>query len=635
MPLQVIQVKSGLVKDITEYSAGKAGPFWVDGKNVRFRDGFARKIGGWEKEVMNGVNVSGVADYDTEVSLVGIAREMNYWRAFSNGEDFLAIGTHNHLFILENNALYDITPLRATASSLSDPFATENGKSIVTVTDSSHGASQGDWVRISGADLMTGIAANTFNDYYGHEIVSVVNANSYTIDVGTAATSTDTSGGGTVTIKYLIGLAAGLGTQTSAMGLGWGAGGWGDSTWGTPRATSSSDVVLENSQWSLNLWGEDLVATVRGGQIYYWDTSVGVGTRAVLASTLSGAADVPTQNRVTLVSFPDRHLVAGGTNAVGASTHDPMLVRWSDQEDLPDWTPTATNTAGDQRLEVGTKIVTMVPTRGETFISTDEAVYGMSFVGPPFTFSFRLVATNCGVISKNAATNVDSSVFWMGRSSFFVYNGSVNEIACPVKLYVFDRMEKDYTDSIFVANNKAFAEVSWFYVSDDNDDLSGGNPEPDSYVTFNYDENTWSTGVIPRTTWFDAFGFRRVPFAFSPAGLLYNHESGVDDDGSALDAYIESAPIEMTQSGEFLMLVDKIVPDATITGTLDLTLKTKKYPNASTTTSKGPFSISSTSGKVSVRAKGRQMAVRFASDAIGDNWSLGQFRANLRQDGMR
>lgn len=634
MTLQLLQFRPGIVKDITEYSAGKNGPYWVDGENVRFRNGYPTKIGGWIKDDIYGLTAADEVDYSagSEVTLIGIARNLNFWRSLSDGEDYMAVGTHNHLFILENEALFDITPLRATATNInSNPFATVNGSTTVTVTDTAHGASDGDYVRFKQATATNGITADTLNRYYGYQL-ALVDANTYTIEVPTAATGTGSGGGSGVDAEYLVGNAGGLGTQTAAAALGWGAGGWGDDTWGTPRSTTSSSVVLENSQWSLALWGEDLIALVRNGALYYWDTSTGTGSRAVLVSSLGGASAVPAESRIAIVSFPDRHLVCGGTTPLGGSDIDPMLVRWSDQEDFKNWTPSATNTAGDQRLEVGTKIVGMISTRDETFISTDEAVYGMNFVGPPFTFSFRLVGTNCGAIGKNTLMNVDGDVYWMGKTNFFLYNGTVNEIPCSVRYFVFDRMQKDFADKNFAAHNKEFNEVTWFYVSTAN--TAASDPEPDSYVTYNYEDGSWSVGVLDRTCWFDSFGFRKRPFAFSPDGELYEHETGTDADGSALTAYIETSPLEISGAGDSLMLVDKIIPDATIAGNLDVTVETKKYPN-STAVTKGPFTISQNSTKVSMRARGRQMSVKLESNDVGDSWSLGDFRVNARQDGLR
>mgnify|MGYP000138416299 CR=1 FL=1 len=301
MPLQVLKYNPGVVKDITKYASGKNGPYWVDSDLVRFKNGYPEKLGGWQKDVIYGLNPAGNAT-TTEITIEGIARKMVYWRASSDGEDRLAIGTHNHLFIYQNGALYDITPLRKTSAGLSNPIATTSGSKIVTITDNSHGAKTGDWVVLSGAAATGGVLADTLNDYYGHQL-TFINANSYSIVVPSAATSAVSAGGGTVAIKYLIGSDAGLGVQSSSPALGWGVGGWGLAGWGTARSTSSSDVSLDNSSWNLSLWGEDLLATVRGGAIYYWDTSGGPTNRAVLVSSISGAESVPAVARVPLFRF--------------------------------------------------------------------------------------------------------------------------------------------------------------------------------------------------------------------------------------------------------------------------------------------------------------------------------------------
>ena len=381
--------------------------------------------------------------------------------------------------------------------------------------------------------------------------------------------------------------------------------------------------------------GEDLIANVRNGRIYYWDLSAGETNRAVLVSGLAGASDVPATVRVTTISFPDRHFIVGGASPLDGSAMDPMLVRFSDQENFVDFTPTATNTAGDQRLEVGTKIISMLPTRNETFIQTDEAAYGMTFVGPPFTFSFRLLAVNCGGVAINGAANVDGDVYWIGKSNFFVYNGAVAELPCSVQYFVFDRMQQNFIDKTYAAHNKKFNEVTWFYVSNENP--SGViNPEPDSYVTFNYSDGSWTIGSLDRNVWHDSIGFRKVPFAFDSSGELYNHELGTSDDGSAMSAFIETSDLEISESGDQLFMVDKVIPDTTMTNSTNLyvELKTRKYPQ-DTETTKGPFTITKNTGKVSTRARGRQLAVKLYSTGTEDDWQLGDFRINARLDGLR
>jgi len=633
MPYQLMQIKPGIVKDITQYSAGKNGPYWIDGNLVRFNNGYAEKIGGWLKDAYTRVDAAGTVTA-TETTFEGIARNMVSWRAITDGEDRIAIGTHNHLYILENNALYDITPLRKTTSNLTNPLKTTDETTTIVVTDNSHGASNGDWVVINSAAAIGGVTAAQLNQSEGYQI-TYINANTYSITVSSAATSTVAAGGGTtIDISYLIGVAAGLGQQSGDPALGWGTGSWGGSTWGTARSTDTSDVKLTNSQWSLVLWGEDLIATVRGGAIYYYDTSS--AGRAVLVSGLAGATSVPTTTSVSIISFPDRHLLSLGADPISSSGNiDPMQVRWSTQEDFTIWQPTATNTAGDQRLEVGTKIVGAVSAKDETFIATDEAVYGMSFIGPPFIFSFRLLATNCGAAGKNVLLSVDNRVYWMGKSNFFLYDGTVKEIPCPIQHFVFDRMQSNYIDKTIVGHNKSFNEVIWFYVSNDNT-AGTANPEPDSYVAFNYQDLAWSIGTLNRTVWSDAFGVRNVPFAFDETGILYNHETGTSDNGSDMNSYVESSAMEISQGGDSLYMVDKVIPDLTASDdtNLYLTLKTRKYPN-SPDIDKGTFTVTNETTKVSTRARARQMTMKLESTGINDDWQLGDFRINTRQDGLR
>ena len=704
MTLQLLQFKPGIVKDITEYSAGKNGPFWVDGDLVRFRNGYPTKIGGWQKDAISQTDSAGTIT-STETTPQGIARKMINWRAITDGEDRIAVGTHNHLYIIQDQVLYDITPLRdatnasttttealdnsetaidltsvtgfktagviqigseiitytgistltltgctrgtnsssaaahdsgvAVTQVLIAPITTADTTTTLTITDSGHGASVGDFVVFSGAAAVGGVTAENLNRKAGYQVTSIT-TNTYTVTSPTAATSTATGGGNAVVISYLVGIAGGLGTQSSDPALGWGVGGWGQEAWNDPRSASESDVNLTNSSWNLNLWGEDLIATVRGGGIYYWTVSGTVTTRAVLVSSLSGALSVPTVATVTTVSFPDRHFIAGGcTEYAGGGDLDEMLIRWSDQEDFTDFGPTSTNSAGDQRLEVGTKIVSIVNAREETIISTDSAIYGMTFVGPPFIFSFRLLATDCGAAGLNTMIAIDGNVFWMGKRNFFSYDGIVKELPSSVQYYVFDRMQKRYIDKVVVGHNKAFKEVTWWYVSNDN---SAGttNPENDSYVTYNYAENAWSVGTMDRTAWHDSFGARTVPFAFDPSGLLYNHETGTSDNGSAMTSFIESSPSEIPNTGENLYLVDKVIPDVTMTSdtSLSMFINTRKYPNA-TEVVKGPFTITSSTEKVSTRAKGRQMSVKLQSSGTLDDWSLGTFRVNAREDGLR
>jgi hypothetical protein len=276
----------------------------------------------------------------------------------------------------------------------------------------------------------------------------------------------------------------------------------------------------------------------------------------------------------------------------------------------------------------------MVSAREETLISTDSAIYGMTFVGGNFVFSFRLLATDAGAAGLNTMISIDGDVFWMGKRNLFRYDGVVKELPCPVQYYVFDRMQKRYIDKVVVGHNKAFKEITWFYVSNDN--TATTNPENDSYLTYNYAENAWTVGTMDRSVWNDSFGAKTVPFAFDPDGYLYNHETGTSADGAAMNSFIEGSPREISANGETLYMVDQVVPDVTMSAntSLDLYMNTRKYPN-STETVKGPFTITSSTDKLSTRAKGRQIALKFQSTGTTDEWTLGDFRVNSRQDGLR
>ena len=627
MPLVPLKFKAGIVKDITEYAAGKVG-FYTDSNLVRFRNGFAEKIGGWVEE-----EYSFVADQLTPSTVTGKPKHLISWRSITDSTDRIIVGTHNHLYLISNGVFYDITPLRKTSENLSNPLVTTNNNSVVTVTDSSHGAETGDFIVIKQATAVGGISADTINRLEGYQITKV-DGNSYTFIAGTQASSGATGGGTGIDIQYLIGNTDGVGFQSSDPSLGYGVGTWGESTWGTARDAASSTIHIDSTNWSLELWGDDVLINNREGQLYYWDTSAGDSARAVLASTLGGASGIPTKIRTIAVSFPDRHLIVAGAVPLAGGDIDPMLVRFSTQEDFAIFTPTSTNTAGDQRLEVGEKIICMTPTKDEMFIQTDEAAYGMSFVGPPFTFSFRLLAVNCGAVSLHGTANVDGNVYWIGKNNFFVYDGAINELPCSVQYFVFDRMQKRYFDKIYVGHNKRYNEVTWFYVSDDN--VLEDNPEPDSYVTYNYQDGAWTIGTLGRNIWHDSQGFRRVPFAFDENGKLYDHETGTSDNGNPMNAHIETGDVELDSTGENLFMVDRVIPDATMNSNtnLFLQLKTRKYPNAPETV-KGAFIITSETEKVSTRAKGRQMAVRFFSNGTQDQWLLGDFRVNATKDGLR
>ena len=636
MPLQLLQYSPGVVKDITDYSAGKNGPYWIDSDHVRFKNGYPEKIGGWLKDVINGLTPSGSGS-DVETKLQGVARRMVFWRSFTDGEDRIIVGTHTHLYIVRDNYLYDITPLRSTSSDLSDPFQTTAESNIIVVTDVDHSASDQDFIVISEAEAVGGFAADILNRSSGFQI-TLISGSSYSIEMPTPATSTATGGGTSVDIKHLIGNAEGLGSRSATPARGYSIGRWSESTWGTPRAEASTDINLDNSSWNLDLWGEDVLATVRNGAIYQWSPgNLEPVPRATSVLKDANAIAVPPTVRVTSVSFPDRHFVVGGCVPFGISNApvDNMLIRWSSQENFKSFDPFLPgSTSGDQRLEIGTKIVAITPAREETIISTDEAIYGMNFVGGDFIFSFRLLSADAAASGLNSTISIDGDIYWMGETNFFKYDGIVRKLVCPVQYHVFNRLDKQYIEKVVVGGNKKYKEVTWFYTSNENPDAT--NTENDSYVTYNYEEKVWTIGTLNRSVWSDSFGFKDVPFAFSPDGYLYNHETGTSADERPMVAYIEGSSRELTSEGNSLYMIDKIIPDANMSNSTNLSvyMSTKKYPNA-TPIQKGPFNVDRTTEKISTRARGRQISMKFESDGIDDQWTLGVFRVNTVESGLR
>ena len=780
MPLINFQMNPGLVRDVTDYSSNKIGPYWIRGKNIRFRDGFPRKIGGWVKENIFGINSSYVIDREVIKSLDGKVRSLRYWRTVDESVQFLAAGTSKGLFIIHENALYNITPLKIPPITLEADVigVVVNSTNVLVSTDVEFNV--GDFVYFRDVGNIGGIPAEDFNSPYGFEIIRGVTEQAFIINLPTPGLRYDVGGAG-ATINFIIGKGEGLGVDEQYTTTGWSSDPWSTSYYGrsslNPVGEGTDSGSVESSEWSLTIWGQDLIASVKGNRIYYWNTTEFLRRLALPVKELERAQDIynptglpepdyppilpidyvhsyklPLNNRLTIASFPDRHLISMGTNPFGQeiarppgayvpgegatdasidsdsgedtftdgggartikihglneagnpidvtaelagedpvgvdlrgtdasnkfvsvtfmevltagqiginvgsitlynddqsqidvilpntgtnvndgkASIDPMLVRWAGQETFKNFYPREYNTAGFLRLQIGTQIRTAIQTRQEIIILTDEACYSMAFAGGVGvdTFDFSVRGTACGALGLNSSVSVEDTVYWMGESSFFSYEGAVEEMECPIKYYVFDRINLSYSDKIHGFRNKNHDEITWIYPIKDSE-----STEPTEYVTYNYMTNSWSLGELDRTSWHDAFGTRDVPFAFSPDGQLYNHETGYDADSQPLEAYIESAPFEIDQSGDNLMLLDKIIPDGFIEGNLNLTLGFRKYPNA-LESKKGPFQINSSTRKISMRARGRQMTLRFESNEFGSQWQLGSYRYNTKPDGFR
>ena len=619
MPLSKLQIAPGIDKQNTEYGAEGR---WVDCDNVRFRYGLPEKIGGWEKV--------------TSDALVGATRAILSYSDLG-GVKYIIYGTNKKLYAYSEGSYADITPTRSTGTGNITQFATTDGSTTVTVTDSSHGALIGDFVTIASVSGAVGgiSAANLQGEF---EILTVPNSNTYTIEAKAAATSTTT--GSTANATYQLN----TGAAVSLFGYGWGAGTWSTSTWNTTREglTGGEGVLLQSAKWALDNWGEDVLALQFDGGLFYWDTSEGLTT---LASTteVSGA---PTKSRFMIVSGDDRHVICLGTETtIGTtSTQDNMFIRWSDQESTSDWTPTATNTAGSFRLTDGNQINTAVRSRGAVMIWTDTALYAMQFIGAPLTFGFKQIGSNCGAVGINAAVDVSGNSYWMSNDSFFVYDGAVKKLPCSVQDYVFDDINKNAQQDVYCAANSNYNEVMWFYASANSDQI-------DRMVIYNYAENLWYIGTLARTSWSD-YGVYPVPYATEfkstdttatistitglKAGrtFVFLHETGTEDDGSAMANHIESGDIDIADGDNF-MSISRFIPDfKNLTGTADVTIKTRPYPSG-TQTSHGSFDVTTSTTKVNTRIRGRQVAVRISSDATGDKWRYGTMRLDIRPDGMR
>ena len=610
MPLINFTIKPGVNKEVTDYTGQGQ---WVDSDNVRFFQGLPQKIGGWSKFI---------ATY-----LVGIARDVHAWISL-DGTRFLAYGTDRKLYVYSEGVNYDITPIRETAS-LTNPFTTASGNATVTVADTSHGALKGDFVTYTGASAVDGLNLNQ-----EFEIQSIVNTAAYTITFtdGSTASGTTAGGGGSVTAKYQIN----IGPSLSEFGYGWGTGTWGGSTWGTPRTTSNT--TIEARQWSLDNFGEDLIATVLNGGTFKWDLSAGVGTRAV------AVPNAPTQSRSNLVSTPDRHLLLFGTQpTIGTSGQDDLLIRFSNQEDIETYAATAENTAGSLRIADGSRIIGSTRSRGAIMVWTDTSLHALQFIGPPFTFGLRQLGQNCGLMGQHAAIDINGNSFWMSQSSFYVFDGSVKKLPCTVEQAVFSNISITASENAYVGHNDEFNEIIWFYAS-------ANSTRIDRQVTYNYIENTWWTGSLDGTTRVDREVFQ-IPLGteYLPSGtgnvsviqgltsgasVIYQHETGNDADGAAMTAFITSGAVGITE-GEDFAFVRRYIPDIqNQSGTLNMDLNFLDYPNDSTATTKSS-SFTSSTDKVDLRGRGRQFTANIVSNTTGTAWRLGTIRFDIQPDGRR
>lgn len=704
MPFTKLQFRPGINRETTSYT-NEGG--WFDMDKVRFRFGYPEKIGGWIKQSSNAFLGTCRALHPwvalDGTSYIGVGTHLKYYinegggynditpiRSTTAAGDVTFSASANTLGA--NVAIVD-TDITLTSSTgfpdsgrikINDEiitYASVSGNTLtgctrgvngttaaahtsgdavncatIIVSDNSHGALENDFVTFSGAvTLGDAITADILNQEY--QITAIISDNSYQIEarevagIGSIttttglnptyvfATATDSgNGGASVVGTYQIN----TGLDTTISGNGWGAGTWSRSTWGSSFALNVSGQTLRI--WSHDNFGEDLIINVRDGDIYYWDKTNGVSTRAVELSQLAGANKVPTIAKQVLVSDRDRHVIAFGCDSeTNPGVQDPLLIRFSDQEVVTEWQSLVTNTAGDLRIGSGSQIITAVETRQQVLVFTDVSLHAMQYLGPPFTFGINAISENITIAGPLAAIAVEDNVFWMGAEEFYAYGGAVQRLPCSVRDYVFSDINDTQLEKVTASTNTAFSEVTWFYPS-------ASSTENDRYVTYNYDQKIWYYGSLSRTCWLDR-GVNSDPIAAGSDHYLYLHEIGFDDGSTspaqAITAYIESSQMDLGD-GEQFVFMRRMIPDMTFRNSTNpspsatMTLKVRNFPgvnysnsNNSTISKTASVPVEQFTDQVFVRLRGRSFAFRIESDDTGIGWRLGSPRVDVRPDGRR
>ena len=695
MPLQKILFKPGVNRENTRYTT-EGG--WYDCDKVRFRQGTPEVIGGWQRISAN--------------TFLGVCRSLWNWITLG-GLNLLGVGTNLKFYIERGGDYYDITPIRETVTLGADPF-TGNGTTTVTVTDTAHGCVTGDFVTFTG---VTGTYSTILNDEFQ---LTIVDANSYTITTASAVAAGAT-GGSAVVAAYQINVGSAVGVPV----VGWGGGTWSGGTWGF-GGTTITTIRL----WSQSNYGEDLVFGPRGGGLYYWDATNGVGTRgyllrtpsstfgavtipiaspavvtatnllltegaaiqfnyttggglptgisanttyyvynvdglsfqlldsagAVVNATTSAASgayislldDVPEVQNYITVSDTSRFILAYGANDYGSSAQDPMLIRWSNQDDPYNWTPNATNQAGSVRLSHGSEIVTAIQARQEIVVFTDASVYSLQYLGPPYVWGSQLLGDNISIVGQNCVALASGIVYWMGVDKFYLYDGRVQTLNCDLRRYVFNDINKSQYAQIFAGTNEGFNEVWWFY-------CSASSTTVDKYVVYNYQERIWYYGTLDRTAWLDT-DLRDYPVAATYRNNIVNHENGLNNNETgtevAIAANISSSEFDIGDGHNF-GFVWRVLPDLTFsnsentpTGTSPQVTMTLYglYNSGSGSLSSASAQVASSStyviteeftGQIFTRMRGRQMIFKIESNQLNTTWQLGAPRIDIRPDGRR
>ena len=652
MPLQKLQLRSGVNRESTTLSNEGT---WFEMDKVRFRSGYPEKVGGWVSDT----GTSNATLAPPTGSFWGLCRSMLNWVTLSS-YNLLGLGT-NLKYYLQNGTggtFYDITPIRLTTAAGDVTFAATNGSTTLTVTDAAHGAQAGDFVTYSGAVSLGGaITATVLNKEY--QVVSVTSNSVYTITSTVAANASDVGNGGSSTVgNYQITTGSDIFTSS----VGWGAGGWGGITtgytstgWGSP-APAGVGLGTQLRLWSHSNYGQNLVFNPRGGALYYWavNANPNIFDRGVILSPTSSGiyqtdAGCPSICNAVTVSDASRFVIAFGCNDYGSAVLDPLLVRWSDQEDYATWTPAATNQAGSYRLSTGSSIVAHQQTRQEILVWTDAALYSMQYLGPPFVWGFQILGSNTSIAGPNATSTAANITYWMGLDKFYMYSGRVETLYCPLRQYIFGDINLNQQYQFFSSTNEGYNEIWWFY-------CSANSTSIDRYVIYNHLEKIWSYGNLARTAWLDT-PLRDYPTATTYGNQLVYHENGVDDGTtnppSAISAYIQSADFNIGD-GHNYGFVWRMVPDITFDGSyvnnpqVTFTMRPRQNPGSNYGTAGTPtvtstqnyqsqrnYTVQQFTEIIYTRIRGRQMAFKISSDGLGVNWQLGVPSIDIRPDGRR
>ena len=653
MALHLLNIKPGFNKQFT--ASGAEGQ-WIDGDNIRFRYGLPEKIGGWQSLVNQ--------------TIIGAARAQHTWSDV-DGRRYAAIGTNKILAIYYEGEFYDITPIDTTLSQTACNITTTNGSATLTITTPApHTLSIGDFITFENAGSFTSpdtdyVAADFDNVVF--EIKTVPTSTTFTITMPTVEGGTGATNDGTLDLlPYVF-----IGPAFETFAFGWGTLTWGLDAWGTER--SATDVTLEAGSWSLDNYGQVLIATIQDGKTFTWSPiAVSGAALDTRATVLNGA---PTKSYMTIVSDRDRHLFHMGTETtIGtASSFNQMFIRFSNQEDPEVYTPTATNTAGTFQLDSGSKIVGAINGKDYILVLTDTAAFTLQFVGPPFVFSLRQAGTNCGLIAKNAVTYSNGVTYWMSNEGgFFAFDGTVKSIPCLVEDFVFNNnnntvgINYDSAELVYGSHNTLYSEISWFYPSKN-------SPQINRIVTYNYEEQTWTTGTLARTTYNDSAVYSNphaTQYLKTTAGIFptvqgltidtasdyfvgssvyYEHEVGVNEltfNGAtnAITSFIRSGDYSLHEGGdaEFLLKVRRFIPDfKVLSGNAKVTLFFSDYPSNNASSSNtlpsvtGPFTITTSTDKVDTRVRGRLVSLKIENDAVDQSWRYGTLRLDVQPDGRR